>query len=811
MLVILIGVLMPLTAFAATDSAAETTQKTAQAIITSVNMGLGLLQMILWPLIWLAGKLLTNDMIFGNGVEDKLRDIWQDIRNLVNLGFVIILLVIAFSNILGLGQENKYAIKKALPKFVAALLLVNFSFFGVKVVLDVTNITTVALIGISGEKIKESAKWPPPGLDTTKDYYFHTATDTVTKAKVTDKTFTENDIIRATAEIQVCNPVKDKSAGTSETLGRELFCETLEDENGVAKFIGTFTEDAYVALKSIDARNITLYMATNLMNINAVNQLPSVNAGSTSSSTETTISGYLNQLVDLGIGVILSIVELFVFGTAIIALVVVLFVRVVVMWNVLVLSPLVALMIFLPESVKTGLDVQKQVIKQAIAPVIIAATMGIGIAVLYGLKGAEIINDLNELKSPSAVFSSLSDIAVIIGAIVVVWKGVETASKDTFGGFIVETVQKNVMDFGKFAGKLATIYAPIAQVESGDGKKEPVSLAALTQSITKVPGLVESGISTQGSRMAQTKADDIQRMLGLPVGKTYQQAADELHNYVTAGNITKEQTKTKVTEAVGASNGKEDLNREQFREDLAKIIEKGNLPGVDASMAAKVRDSKQNVEALINGNPALQEALFGSKKQVEEVRTEFRARQQSGAAAPSLAADMQPKGATLVAKAAGEKGATVASMKSAVEADPEAKALKLTEDQYKKLLGKNQQWVEKILEQVKKKDDGSVDAADFQHLMDVTSLITKKDGAKLKEMITARTVTAQQVDQLISVSELKEDEQTALKGVVAPTSPPSQQPPPGEQAPPPGPPGAPGSPAGATGGPTPTPTPNPGP
>lgn len=805
-LVLVIGLLIPLTAFAATDSAAETTQKTAQAIITSVNMGLGLLQMILWPLIWLAGKLLTNDMIFGNGVEDKLRDIWQDIRNLVNLGFVVILLVIAFSNILGLGQENKYAIKKALPKFVAALLLVNFSFFGVKVVLDVTNIATVALIGISGEKIKESAKWPPPGLDTTKDYDFHTAAGTTTTAKVTDKTFTGNDIIRATAEIQICNPVKDKSENTSETMGRELFCETMADENGVEKFIGTLTEDAYAALKSIDARNITLYMATNLMNINAVNQLPSVNASSSSSSAEASISGYLNQLIDLGIGVILSIVELFVFGTAIIALVVVLFVRVVVMWNVLVLSPLVALMIFLPESVKTGLDVQKQVVKQAIAPVIIAATMGIGIAVLYGLKGAEIISDLNELKSPSAVFSSLSDIAVIIGAIVVVWKGVETASKDTFGGFIVETVQKNVMDMGKFAGKLATIYTPVTAIESSDGKKTPVSLAALTQSVTRVPGLVEGAVSEQASGLAKTRADDIKKLLGLPVIKTFADALDELSIYVQKGNISPTSVQRPVTEAIGASTGKQDLDNERFRENLASIIEKGNLPGVDRDMAARVRDPKQDIEELINGNPAMQKALFGKEQKVSDVRAEFRERQQTGAA-PSLATDMKPKGATLIAKAAGEKGATVESMKRAVEADPEAKALKLTDTQYKQLIGKNQEWIAKVLEQVKKGTDGSVDDADFKHLMEVTELIKKKDGAKLKEMITAGTVTAQQVDQLITAvddKEVKEDEKAKLKvdaGITAPATPGGQ--------PPPGPPGAPGSP-GAAGGPPPVPpTPSP--
>src|SRR3989338_2549505 len=103
LILLVIGLLLPLTAFAAADDAAQTTQKTIQAIITTVNMGLSLMQMILWPLLWLAGKLLTNDMIFGNGVEDTLRNIWQDVRNLVNLGFVVILLVIAFSNILGLG------------------------------------------------------------------------------------------------------------------------------------------------------------------------------------------------------------------------------------------------------------------------------------------------------------------------------------------------------------------------------------------------------------------------------------------------------------------------------------------------------------------------------------------------------------------------------------------------------------------------------------------------------------------------------------------------------------------------------------
>lgn len=74
---------------------------------------------------------------------------WPIARDLTNLGFVLVILIIAFSTILRMGD---FTAKKALPKLIIAALLINFSLLFVGIVLDFTGILTNFFInkGITG-------------------------------------------------------------------------------------------------------------------------------------------------------------------------------------------------------------------------------------------------------------------------------------------------------------------------------------------------------------------------------------------------------------------------------------------------------------------------------------------------------------------------------------------------------------------------------------------------------------------------------------------------------------------------------------
>lgn len=65
--------------------------------------------------------------------------VWSDIRNIANALFIVYLLVIIFSQITG-WQIQEYGIKKALPKVIIMIILVNLSYIICQGAVDISNI-----------------------------------------------------------------------------------------------------------------------------------------------------------------------------------------------------------------------------------------------------------------------------------------------------------------------------------------------------------------------------------------------------------------------------------------------------------------------------------------------------------------------------------------------------------------------------------------------------------------------------------------------------------------------------------------------
>lgn len=64
---------------------------------------------------------------------------WGIMRNLANVAFVIVFLIIIFSQLTGMGVTN-YGVKKLLPRIVIAAILVNVSFYVCAIAVDISNI-----------------------------------------------------------------------------------------------------------------------------------------------------------------------------------------------------------------------------------------------------------------------------------------------------------------------------------------------------------------------------------------------------------------------------------------------------------------------------------------------------------------------------------------------------------------------------------------------------------------------------------------------------------------------------------------------
>ena len=87
--------------------------------------------------------LLVVDPIY-NDDSSPIYIVWQYMRNLANVVFVIFMLIVILSQITNLGISN-YGVKKVLPKMVIAIVLVNLSYLICAVAVDLSNVIGVSL------------------------------------------------------------------------------------------------------------------------------------------------------------------------------------------------------------------------------------------------------------------------------------------------------------------------------------------------------------------------------------------------------------------------------------------------------------------------------------------------------------------------------------------------------------------------------------------------------------------------------------------------------------------------------------------
>lgn len=120
----------------------------ADEVMTKMSFFIGMIitamDVMMWVLFLFLNIVMDPSFIFDSpagGVDGPLlamlHNIWMLSRDLVNLGFALILIVGAVVTVV---QAKTETVKQYLPKFVLAVVLVNFSWFIPRVVYDVSNI-----------------------------------------------------------------------------------------------------------------------------------------------------------------------------------------------------------------------------------------------------------------------------------------------------------------------------------------------------------------------------------------------------------------------------------------------------------------------------------------------------------------------------------------------------------------------------------------------------------------------------------------------------------------------------------------------
>ena len=91
-------------------------------------------------------NLQLSPRLFGNVQENSggeqfsgTYEAWVTFRDFANVVFIVLLLVVIFSQLTGIGIDN-YGIKKILPKLIVAAILINLSYILCMILVDISNI-----------------------------------------------------------------------------------------------------------------------------------------------------------------------------------------------------------------------------------------------------------------------------------------------------------------------------------------------------------------------------------------------------------------------------------------------------------------------------------------------------------------------------------------------------------------------------------------------------------------------------------------------------------------------------------------------
>ncbi|MCL1839989.1 type IV secretion system protein [Candidatus Saccharibacteria bacterium] len=123
-------------------------------ILCPVLMGLGdmagkLYEEVLTPFLRVDARLFNSDP--SNGTFQA----WTVFQTFANIIFIILLLVVIFSQLTGIGIDN-YGIKKILPKLIITAILINLSYFICQLAVDISNI-----IGFGIKQVFEGIRVSP--------------------------------------------------------------------------------------------------------------------------------------------------------------------------------------------------------------------------------------------------------------------------------------------------------------------------------------------------------------------------------------------------------------------------------------------------------------------------------------------------------------------------------------------------------------------------------------------------------------------------------------------------------------------------
>jgi hypothetical protein len=129
----------------------------AVGLMSALGILISFLEVLALIGLWILQYALSTDFLTDPNMLTNLNQIWILSRDIVNLAFALMLIGVAIYTII---TAKKELITGKMVHFVTAVILVNFSWFFPRVIIDISNIMTSAVFSIPNMLPNFSCRMP---------------------------------------------------------------------------------------------------------------------------------------------------------------------------------------------------------------------------------------------------------------------------------------------------------------------------------------------------------------------------------------------------------------------------------------------------------------------------------------------------------------------------------------------------------------------------------------------------------------------------------------------------------------------------
>ena len=523
------------------NSGSSGTQDTLQSFGEFAAVFINIFTFLSLLVLRLAGDLIGTDFITGDEAWNTLLPMWRYVRNLTNIGFVLMLVYLAFTNMIGsLAGDSKpswaWDIKSKLGPIIFAIIAINFSALLFRVAIDAVHMGSVAIFSIADDQLEaHSANSTFRVLNESKWRRVQIHPDDIASTYLEDgSTPMYIEDVRGAATYD--EKIEDKSCSdliTNEKNSPSISGLTYEPNANNLQLQGSnevrFWWTSARAYDEADKRyipdpNTVLICSSFAEQINAqfcpdgkddgqcffrfktenygINEMiqPKNPTAQNLFMAFGTVFMRIEQLPSLAANIdnIFQVIDNTLFSAilsvayviALVALLIVLIVRVLILWLAIVFSPALLAATIMGIGGGGG-DIASKLTTYLLVPIKIAAAFAISFVMLAGMIEFRPAGSMGMFEfGPALSGLAVDEYAIMwqIATIVIFWMAAKWALKDTYESSIVDGIFKGAETVGGYLAKSATIENQMFTIrqKGGDGNTYDVTLAGMLKAPKEV-------------------------------------------------------------------------------------------------------------------------------------------------------------------------------------------------------------------------------------------------------------------------------------------------------------------------------------